>query len=191
MVDPVSIAALTGVALTEGIKFLYNQADAILKRRAEHKRVVEGQPAPTAPPPQPVETPSVLVGSLRPIEIDDAAADELAGELKALRHRLEDIAEGYETPRDGDPSVLAAVTALRDAIEDVIGQRITFRGEDRPATGSPTVTGRIRADVIRGRATSVDAGTVEGGGAVTGTVDVDVVDTGADVAGVRIRRVTG
>ncbi len=189
MVEPVSIAVLTGVALTEGIKFLYNQADAILKRRAESKRAAAGQPTATARE-QPVETPPVVVGRLRPIEIDEAAADELAGELKALRHRLEDIAEGYETPRDGDPSVMAAVAALRDAIEDVIGQRITFRGEDRPATGSPTVTGRVTAKQIRGRAAGVDAGTVDSG-TVTGTVDVDVVDTGADVAGVRVRRVTG
>jgi hypothetical protein len=94
------------------------------------------------------------MGRLRPIEIDEAAADELAGELKALRHRLEDIAEGYETPRDDDPSVLAAAAALRDAIEDVIGQRITFRGEDRPATGSPTVTGRVTATQRFGSATT-------------------------------------
>src|SRR3712207_3724713 len=99
MVDPLSVAALTGVALTEGIRFLYNQADAILKRRAERKRAQEeGGDSPDAP--IAVETPEIIEGRLAPMSVDVEAADRLAVELKDLRRQLEDYAQGYEVPRN-------------------------------------------------------------------------------------------
>ena len=155
MADPLSAVALTGVALAEGIKFLYNQADGILKRRAERK---EAERVGTAPPTEPilVETPEIVAGQLAPISVDASAADALADELKELRRKLEDYAQGYETPSNGDPEVLRTTLALRDAIEDIVGQRITFKGEDRESSGTPVVTGKISAKEIRGRATAVE-----------------------------------
>lgn len=189
MAEPLSIAVLTGVALTEGIKFLYNQADTILKRRAERKRA--GQATPPGPEsPIAVQTPEVVQGRLAPVSVDVQAADNLADELKELRRRLEDYAQGYETPRDGDPELLRTMLALRDAIEDVIGQRITFRGENREPSGTPTVTGQISAREIRGRATAVDVGEMRSG-QVTASLDADVIDTGADATGARIAKLGG
>lgn len=136
MADPLNLTVLTGVALTEGIKFLYQQAGSILKRRAEYRQApLTGRRSPTVA--IAVTTPAVVAGRLAPIQVDEAAADALAEELKRLRHRVEDVAQGFETPGDDDSELLAAVGALRDAIEDVIGQRTTFRGEQRDPAGMP------------------------------------------------------
>src|SRR4051812_20734873 len=118
VVDPISLGAIAGVAITEGIKFLYNQADAILTRRAERKRAKkDGAPPPEDPIPG--ETPPVLEGRLAPLTVDDAAADEHAEQLKALRGQLEDYARGYNDVDEGGPEVVRATLALRDAIEDI------------------------------------------------------------------------
>src|SRR5258705_2469156 len=110
MVDPVSGAVLAGVALTEGIKFLYAQAGKILDRRAERKRAQkEGQPPAAAP--IEVETPDVVAGELKPFEVDDAETDRLFAEIVELRHRLEPFAEHEESPQ-GHQAVLGPVLAL-------------------------------------------------------------------------------
>ncbi|MGW9593923.1 hypothetical protein ACWHLZ_26875 [Streptomyces chartreusis] len=186
MVEPLSIAVLTGVALTEGIKFLYGQADAILKRRAETRQAA-ARGEETQAEPMPVRTPDVVEGRLEPIRIDPDAAEELADVLKDLRRRLEDYAQGFETPRDGDLDVLRATQELRDAIEDVIGQRITFRGENRDASGTPVVTGRLTAQEIRGRASAVDVGDMRSG-SVQGNLEADMISDGGEASGVRITK---
>jgi len=184
MVDPLSVTALTGVALTDGIKFLYDQAGAILTRRAERRRAEKLGTAPPAEP-IPVKPPEVVAGQLAPISIDAAAADVLADELKELRRRLDDYAQGYETPREDDRDVLRTIVALRDAIEDIIGQRITFKGEARERSGTPVVTGRISAAEIRGRATAVEVGDMVSG-RVDAQVHTDVIEAGGEVTGARI-----
>ncbi len=186
MVEPLSIAVLTGAALTEGIKFLYGQADAILKRRADAKRAA-ARGVETRAEPVPVQTPDVIEGRLQPVRVDPDAAEELADVLKDLRRRLEDYAQGYETPPDGDLGVLRATQELRDAIEDVIGQRITFRGENRDSSGTPVVTGRLTAREIRGRAAAVDVGEMRSG-SVQGNVEADVISDGGEATGVRISK---
>jgi hypothetical protein len=185
MVDPLSLAVLTGVALTEGIKFLYQQADAILKRRAERK-AAEQRGAPPPADPIAVESPPIVDGRLSPMTVDARAADELADELKDLRRRLDDYAQGYEIPGDGDQEVLRTTSALRDAIEDIIGQRISFKGEHREPSGTPVATGRIKAKEVRGRAIGVDVEKMHSGRA-EGTVDVDVVHEHGEAIGTRIK----
>jgi hypothetical protein len=187
MVDPLSLGAIAGVAITEGIKFLYNQAGAVLTRRAERKRAKK---AGTAPPeePIPVDTPNVVEGSLRPLTVDEQAADEHAEQLKVLRNALEDYALGWSDPSDGGPEMIRQTLALRDAIEDIVGQRITFRGEDRPPSGTPVVTGRLKADEIRGRAAGVDVGDMQAG-EVHGELEAKHIGEGADAAGARIRNI--
>ncbi|MFD3504742.1 hypothetical protein [Streptomyces sp. NPDC058678] len=186
MVEPLSIAVLTGVALTEGIKFLYGQSDAILKRRAETRQAAargEETPAELIP----VQTPDVIEGRLQPIRIDPDAAEELADVLKDLRRRLEDYAQGYETPSDGNLDVLRATQELRNAIEDVIGQRITFRGENRASSGTPVVTGRLIAQEIEGRAAAVYVEDARSG-RVDGELKADKVSDGGEASAVRITK---
>jgi hypothetical protein len=186
VVDPLSIGAIAGVALTEGIKFLYSQADAILKRRAERKAAAKSGAAAPAEPIA-VATPSAFTGTLAPLQIDQEAADEHAENLKELRHVLEDQALGHAPSGEVDPDVIRATLALRDAIEDIVGQRITFEGEDREPSGTPVATGRVSAKVIKGRATGLDVDEMTGGQA-KGEVEADEITEGGEATGLRVRK---
>ena len=175
MVEPFSLGALGAIALTDGIKFLYAQAGEILKRRRERKETADTPPAP-----------GLLEGELAPLNLDPAAADELAGDLRDLRHRLADYADDIEPAEETDADAVAATLALREAIEAIVGQRITFRGEQREPTGTPTITGIVRARELHGRASGV-AFTGTPTGDIRGEVIADVTGANADVAGVRIQ----
>ena len=175
MVEPFSLGALGAIALTDGIKFLYAQAGEILKRRRERKETADTLPAP-----------GLLEGELAPLKLDAAAADELANDLRELRHRLADIADDIEPAEETNADAVAAALALREAIEAIVGQRITFRGEQREPTGTPTITGIVRAREIHGRASGVTTASTPTGD-VHGEVITDVAGANADVAGVRIQ----
>ena len=176
--DPFSLAAIGGLALSQGITFLYNQAGEILKRRRERK----------AAEAVPVEAPEVLEGELQPVSVDLEAADELANELKLLRAQLGEYAQGTEEVDPSDESVVRATEALREAVESIIGQRITFKGEEREPSGRAVVTGTVRAREIRAKASGVDVDSI-GEAEVRGDVEADVIGEGADVAGVRARSI--
>lgn len=124
MADPFSAAALVGVVLTEGIKFLYRQAGEVLKRWRE-RRETGGTSVEDARlhPPE-----GLLEGTVEPVEPQDDQADGLEEELRQARRLLADYAEGIEVPRPGDHLVAEQADALRRLLEAVYGQRITFRG---------------------------------------------------------------
>ena len=187
MVDPFSIAAVGGIALAEGIKFLYGQAGKILDRRAERRAAAKaGQAAPPAEPIAVGETPEAFTGTLAPMEVDDAAAEEQARNLVELRRTIEDHEQGDAA----DADAIRAALALRDALEDIVGQRITFEGEDRDPSGTPVATGRLKADVIKGRAAGLDIETMKGGRA-EGSLEAKEIAEGADAAGTRIKNLGG
>jgi hypothetical protein len=184
--EPITLAAIGGLALTEGIKFLYGQAGEILKRRRGRNDAASGAEAGSEP--IEIETPDVVDGTLNPVTIDAEAANELTDELRALRAALADYAQDIEPVDLSDERVVRATSVLRDAIEAIIGQRITFKGEDREPTGTPIVTGRARARVLRGRATGVEAEHVTGG-RITGEAEAETVEEGGDLAGVRLKSI--
>jgi hypothetical protein len=171
MIEPFSLGALGAIALTDGIKFLYAQAGEILKRRRERTAT-------------PVPAPGLLEGELAPLQLDLTEGDERTAELRHLRRRLTDIADDIEPAEETDAEVVRATLALREAIESIVGQRITFRGEQREPTGT-TITGIVRAREIDGRAAGIDhAGTPTGN--LHGEVVVDTAGEKSDIAGVRI-----
>ncbi len=185
MVEPVSLAALGGLALTEGIKFLYSQAGEILRRRRERKDAKAGdQTAAATPLPMPPQ--DALEGQLEPVVEDADAVEELADQLSQLRKELSEYAAGNEEPDPADPGVLATVQALRLALESIIGQRITFKDEPREPSGTPVVTGRMTAKTVEGIATGIDTDTVEG--RMHGEAVAERVTPTGKVAGVRIRK---
>lgn len=186
MVDPFSIGAVAGLALTEGIKFLYGQAGEILRRRAERKAAAKAGQAPPAEPIAVEKTPEAFAGSLGPMAVDDDAAEEQAQNLKELRRTIED----HELGDADEAETIRATLALRDALEDIVGQRITFAGEDREPSGTPVATGRLTADVIKGRASGLEIETMKGGRA-EGTLEAKEIAEGADAAATRIRNLGG
>lgn len=177
--DPISLAALGGVAVSEGVKFLYNQATEVLKRRRERK---EGKDEEAGEPVSIEGSGDLLEGSLQSPSISFEKLDQVADDLEALRSLLEDQARrpaGWEAP---DREVVEAADAVRRALELVYGQRITFKGEDRPPSG-PVVIGHAEATKVTGDLAGVRARLARAG-RIEGTVQADEVSgraTGVDI----------
>lgn len=180
MTDPLSPSAMGAVALTEGIKFLYNQAGEVLKRWREARSSGKGivRSAMLCPPE------GLLVEGGEPVEPRDDVADSLWHELSEARKALTDYADGIEVARLGDQHVTAQVDALRRLLEVVYGQRLTFKGEDRPSPGT-LVTGEINVEQVAGDAAAVRATKVVGG-EIRGIARVGRVEEGAKLTGVKI-----
>jgi hypothetical protein len=184
MVDPLSLSVLGGVAVTEGIKFLYGQATELLKRRAARKEA-EARGETGAAEPMKFEAPQLLQGELAAVVEDERTVDDLAEELNTLRKDLTDYMDGITTPDAADPKLNRTVEALRQALESAVGQTITFKGEQREPSGTPVVTGRVTAKTVRGIASGIDTDVVTG--EMHGEAEADTVEETGRLSGVRIR----
>ncbi len=178
MVDPLTLSALGATALTEGIKFLYEQATELLRRRRENQ--AEQEPAV-------VEAP-VLEGALAPLRPDPAVLARFEDDLRRLRRELQDYVDDVEPIEPGDTGLLEKADAVRQMLEVVYGQRITFRGERRPASG-PLVEGEVEVATVAGRVAAVRAKQVTGPSTIRGVVRVDDVTDSGEVVGVDIDRI--
>jgi hypothetical protein len=158
MVEPFGLGVLGAVAATEGIKFLYGQAAEVLKRWRERRSGHD--PEAHAPIPVDPAAARLLEGELVAPTVDFDALQSRHDEIRQLAGTLGNYAGGIEVPEAGDRGLADAVDRLRRALEEVYGQRITFKGEDREPSGV-----RLR------------------GVAEAGTVDADAANVGVDVDG--------
>lgn len=180
MADPLTLTVLGAVALTEGIKFLYGQATELLKRRRERKDAAKTIEVEAAAVPE-------LEGELKqPLVADVEALDRLEPDLRELRKALADYAEEIEPAEPGDQKLLETTDAVRQILEAVYGQRITFRGEQRPTSG-PLVTAKINIDTVAGYAAGVRAKTVSDG-VIAVDASAKEVSEGGQFIGVDIDR---
>ena len=186
--DPLSLTALGGVALAEGIKFLYGQAGEVLKRWWARRDRADGQTKPSDV--GPIEPPSngIIAGTLHPLEVDYDAVERLEAGLQSLWSALAPYAQGMRRVDPADESLVRATNGLRRGLESVFQQRITFQGEDRPPSG-PIVRGEAYADDVAGELVGVIAQTIEGGAIVEGAATVKRVEAGGRVAGVDVGRI--
>jgi hypothetical protein len=134
----VSLAALGAAALTGGITFLYGQVTELLQRWRDRAEQAAAAVEPPVVPGGPVE---VLDAPLRPRPVDLEVVAGNEARLRELRRELADYADGLARPDPADERLLQQVAALRGLLELAYGQHVTFRGEQRPATGSPLETG--------------------------------------------------
>ncbi|WP_448642788.1 hypothetical protein [Geodermatophilus sp. URMC 63] len=186
MVDPLSATAIGAVVLAEGIKFLYNQAGELLKRYRERKDSA-GKEAPDGPEPL-LQVPSdIVAGTTQAVPPDYAVVEKLAPSLLDMRRPLADYAQGLATPRPEDPLLMEQVNALRELLEMVYGQRITFKGEAREPSG-PLVRARGDVDRVQGYAAVVHAKSMTGG-QVDATGTAKTVERGGTFAVVDIDRI--
>jgi hypothetical protein len=179
--DPatISIAAVGAVALTEGVKFLYGQAGDILKEwRSRGKTVKSQEKAPEA-----ISLPNVFDGQLQEPSIDYGVVATLEPDLARLYRELSEYATDLLPIEAGDEQLLRNVDALRQCLESVLHQRITFKGEKRPRSGT-LVEGHVVAETIAGEATGVE-GEGRAGGEVHGSVEARTVKRGAKVTGTK------
>jgi hypothetical protein len=182
MVEPLSLAALGALAATEGIKFLYGQAAEVLKRWRDNKsgKTAEAQaPIPVQPP-----AAALLQGSIQSPTINFEVLESLQGDIGKLASVLGNYAGGLEEPDPDDQELAVAADALRQALEAVYGQRITFRGENRQPSG-PIVVGRVDAAKVAGAVAGVRARLVRSG-RVQGTASAEEVSESGQLSGVNI-----
>jgi hypothetical protein len=174
VVDPVSISVLGGVALSEGIKFLYGQVSELLRRRRDRLEQAASRPLTV-----PAEQPAALDGPMVPGPVDLSVVDSHEDQVLALASGLSNYANGLVAVDPADPRLVEQVTALRGLLELAYGQHLTFRGEQRPATGSP-----LPAEAPASVASYVATVNVSGAGAVglgrdnTGTITTSVHNPG-------------
>jgi hypothetical protein len=179
MVDPLSLAGLAGVALTEGIKFLYTQAGEALKRwwaRDEQ--------------PIAVEQPGVVEGRLEPLVIDVDAAPRLEGDIQQLWSALAPYAQGMRPVDPSNAELVEVTDGLRRALEVLFGQRITFVGEDREPSGT-VVRGTAESETVYGTLAGVIAANIRGGALVEGRSTSKEVAPGAVQAGTKVETIEG
>jgi hypothetical protein len=191
MTDPItiSLAGIGAVALKEGVKFLYGQAAEILKswrhRRAKDGSTAHGEPSsnPEEPKPMHVILPFVFNGNLRDTAVDYSILEQREGELRTAMRNLSDYVNDIEPPDDPITNKLTDIIALRALLEELYRQHITFKGENRPASGSALI-GSVHAASIAGEAVGV-----EGTGALPnearGRVEAERVEPGGKAVGVR------
>jgi hypothetical protein len=152
VIDPVSLAALEPV-LGPTIGFLYGQVGELLRRRRDRRaQAAAGAAEPDPAATEPVEVPSageavqVLAGDLVVGPVDEQVLDRHAEQLARLRGLLAPYAEGDLIVDPGDEGLLEQVEAVRRLLEQIYRQHVTFRGEQRPVTGTP-IPGRVEEEV--------------------------------------------
>lgn len=191
MSDPVtlSIASIGGTALIEGIKFLYNQAGEVIKRWREQK-------SKTSQSDDKSEIINIILpkaafeGNLANVTIDFEKVQKLEGGLRQLRRDLTDYVDGIDEMNERDTRLLEKVDALRNLLEIIYQQHITFKGENRPASGAPVVVGRVDVKEIAGQSTGVEAEAVTGGH-VKGEIIADRIERDGNATGVKVGTIGG
>ncbi|MGW2046299.1 hypothetical protein ACWCPF_14105 [Streptomyces sp. NPDC001858] len=177
MTDVLGFPVLAASALTQAIAFLYRRAETVLDRRAASRSSPEPRP--------PEEVPEVVVGDpghaldFEPRNLTEERAERLESlmEVLGLYAQHEHLVDGQ------DERLRRSLGRLRALLEEVYGRRITFIGEDRPASGIRIVS---RAADVHGVSRALKARRVSS----TANVDVEhtaeVVHPGAEMTSVEI-----
>ena len=188
MPDPITLAAVTTIAVTEGVKFLYNQAGELLKYWREKKKAAAA--ATPEPKPPEVKLPEVFEGQLSSPKIHDDVLGRVEQNISDIRKELSEYADGVQEIEPTNEAVLAQVDALRQLIEAVYQQRITFKGEKGRAPSGPVAEGTIKVGEVEGYAAAVRAKNFTGG-QLKGTASADKVKSGGMLVGVDLENVGG
>lgn len=181
MADALTLSALGGVAATEGIKFLYQQASELLTAWRDRRRRINAGEEPPEQVTVPIVDHHVLDAAPAGDVADIAVLDREGRALVQLAGALSPYADGLADVELDDEELAEQAGRLRALLEAVYGQRLTFRGEQRDPTGTRvTVTqvlGQVEGSVVGANATvgpggdlavDQDVQTVKAGGSVTG-----------------------
>ncbi len=162
------LAAVTVAVLTEGVRFLYEQAGALLARRRE-RAAEEGAEVGAAEERAAEEsspTPPVVAEPRELPAADPALVERFAAELRGLRADLHEYASGVDPVTTTDRELLGRVDALRRVLEAIHGTPLLFTGEQGAPQAPTVVRGRVDTDEVAGYVAAVRAerptGTIEG-----------------------------
>lgn len=166
--DPLSFPVLAGAALNQAFGFLFGRLAQLLDHRSKQRYE-----------PEAVETPSVLTGRLDPlVPHKDAVAAHLA-ELQELASVLGVYERHPDRLNSDDTALRRNLSRLRNLLEEIYGQHITFCGELREPSG---VVVEQRMSSVSGDVTGVRGHRVR---AVHVRQNVDQVLDGSSVIGVQ------
>ncbi|MFF0018833.1 hypothetical protein [Streptomyces sp. NPDC005374] len=172
MPDPTEIAVISSV-LPATFTFLFQRLDRLLTSRG-------------AEPETDVAAPPGLVGTLHlPLEPSEDTLRARRGELELLQEALTAYADGTVPVSPSDHRLLRNMARTRGALEDIYRQRLTFEGEDRPASG-PFVHQSIKT--VTGEASGMESDVITGNSRVL--QDVDTVEAGGKLIGMKGQRIT-
>lgn len=180
MTDPLSLGLLASTAAVEGIKFLYGQAADLLKEWRVRKR--EGAAEPTGAPLEvPIRASAALDGTPTDQVVDVTVLEREGAALATLIGTLAPYAQDLADINPNDALLAEQVGQVRAILEAAYGQRLTFHGEIRDATGTRVkvrqVLGSVRGSVIGAKANALggadldiaqQATSVDSGGSLTG-----------------------
>ncbi|WP_406280395.1 hypothetical protein [Embleya sp. NBC_00896] len=183
MPEPITLAALGGVALAGAVQFLYDQAADVLRRSRDRRERRAAAVQEIALPDTPL-----LEGGARTVQIDFArldADDEHA--ISTLRRDLVDYVEGIAPVTTTDPELLRTADVLRRCLEHVYGFPLTFAGESRTAAET-TVDVRMHAGTIAGYAAALRAEQIDRAD-VRAELRVDEVTETGQAVGLDVRSI--
>ncbi|WP_031184159.1 hypothetical protein [Streptomyces seoulensis] len=171
MSDAMDLSMIAGSALPATFTFLYQRLDDVLSRWRSNR---------TTEPLRTPEVPAELVGDLQlPLRIDSQRLADRLPVLEVLALATAPYVGAPERISAGDEVLMQTLGRVREALEDIHGQRFTFRGETRERSGpfseqhydtvAGEVTGMEAQEAIRGSVTStIRAKEVKAGGKVVG-----------------------
>ncbi|MEV1318393.1 hypothetical protein AB0J14_20190 [Micromonospora arborensis] len=122
MDEALMLSTLTGAALTQGVTFIYRQLENLIRGKKDARTLVDA------------EADAILVGSLRLAAVDPQAYEQRQREIDLLYGILTSYLETAYV-REDDAHLQYLLGSVRDVLEDVYKQRITFIGEGRPPSG--------------------------------------------------------
>jgi hypothetical protein len=170
--DLASLSAVAQSAFPATFAFLYQQLDRLLARHRDRTGTGEELTA--------AQVPAALVGSLSlPLVADPGRLEARLAELEAYHFALARYQQDPVLVTASDTTLVAMAGRLRDALEEVHGQRFTFAGEERPRSGPFVV---VRHKEVGGELIGMQASQAIRGDASV-DIGVDVVHPGGRVVG--------
>ena len=176
MADQIDLSMVVSSALPATFTFLYQRLEALLSRH----RADPGTSQPEALP----KIPAVLVGELElPLRADEDRIRARLAEFRAYALGLAHYRGNPAMITSEDALLLHTLSDLRDALEDVYGQRFTFEGEPRRQSGpfSEQRHGKVAGEVVGMEATNAIRGPA------TSKITTESVEAGGRVVGIRAR----
>jgi hypothetical protein len=162
MSDPITLTTIGTAVLTEGVKFLYNQAAEVLKLWRERRKTMTDQSAAEKTEEVQVKLPDAFEGDLMHPKVHFDAVEELEEQVRELRRGLGDLVDGLADLEVNRDTYLEEIDGLRQCLEAVYQQRLTFKGEQRPPSGS-LVEAKINVKEVAGYVAGVRAKIIESG----------------------------
>ena len=174
--DPLS--AFAGATITQGVKFLYQQAGEFLSAWRARRRDKDARP------PRALDAPAGVTVT-RPRPLADPPGEDAIGVLEQLRDLVEPIQSGEIDA--SSPAALAVIEQLRDVVEAALQAPVRFDGEPpRPLKVSDI---RVATERVAGRVAGLraDLAKLPSGSRVSDVhVKAGEVEAGGDVAGVEL-----